>query len=159
MTLWQDAIERYHGKGVLVDANLLLLYFVGRYDRDRIARFKRTNKYSVEAFDVLARFLCLFSTVVTTPNILTEVSNLSKKQLPPDYYDEFKQQLLVMEERYVPSRSVHQSEHFQQFGLTDSIIVELARNQYLVLTDDLDLFTLLLRHNIDVVNFNHILYQ
>lgn len=158
MTLWQDAIERYRGKGVLVDANLLLLYFVGRYDRDRIETFKRTNNYSVEAFDVLAKFLRLFSTVVTTPNILTEVSNLSK-QLPPAYYDEFKQQLLVLEEKYVSSRSVCASEHFRQFGLTDSIIVELGRNQFLVLTDDLDLFLLLQRHNIDVVNFNHIRFQ
>lgn len=32
-------IERYGSKGILVDSNLLLLYFVGLYDSTMIQRF------------------------------------------------------------------------------------------------------------------------
>ena len=154
-------IERYRNKGLLVDANLLLLHFVGQYDRDQIKKFKRTSAYTLEEFDLLERIVGFFSVLVTTPNILTEVSNLSNQlaeRIRTQYYQHFKKQLLVLDEKYIPSVSVSQNSYFARFGLTDSVIVDLARNQYLVLTADLHLAYLLGTLGIDVINFNHIRY-
>jgi rRNA-processing protein FCF1 len=151
-------IERYRTKGVVVDTNLLLLYFVGQYDRDQITRFKRTNAYTADEFVLLANILSCFSQIVTTPNILSEVSNLSKG-LKPAYFEEFRKQVRVLEEKYIPSSRVCESNHFAQFGLTDSVIADLSKNQYLVLTTDLDLAVLLQGLGIDVINFNHLRRQ
>jgi len=155
----QNTIQRYCNRGVVVDANLLLLYFVGKFDRRRIETFKRTNVYTAEDFDLLAGLLGRFTVLLTTPNILTEVSNLSH-QLPDRararYYHDFRKQLVLLNERYVPSASVRKKRYFDRLGLTDSVIVDLARDRYRVLTDDVVLTVCLTEEGLDVVNFTNI---
>jgi hypothetical protein len=41
-------IERYRRRDLLIDTNLLLLYFVGAFRPDRIRSFKRTSRYSID---------------------------------------------------------------------------------------------------------------
>lgn len=158
-----DEIERllraYRSKGVLVDTNLLLLYFVGLYDRTRIPKFKRTASFSDQDFELLARLLALFQRVVTTPNVLTEVNSLSN-QLPEhiknDYYRAFSRIVTILDEYYVPSATAASIAGFPRFGLTDSAIKELAHDRYLVLSDDLKLTVHLQENGIDAINFNHL---
>ena len=154
-----ELLGRYRSKGLLIDTNLLLLYFVGTYDPDRIQRFKRTMAFTVDEFLLLSTVLNYFTTVVTTPNILTEVSNLSG-QLPgdlrSDFYSNFAKRIPLMEEHYRTSASLSSSAHFNRFGLTDSGIVYTVKGNYLVLTDDLELYAYLLNLDIDAINFNHI---
>lgn len=64
--------------------------------------------------------------------------------------------MLLLEESYISSSTASQYKEFTRFGLTDCGILELARNQYLVLTDDLKLAVHLQSQNIDTVNFNHL---
>lgn len=144
---------------MLVDTNLLLLYFVGLYNPSLIPQFKRTRIFTVNDFDVLQNFIALFSKVVTTPNILTEVSNLSNQLAEnhhADYYAVFASRLIVLEEQYVASADVCALNHFKKFGLTDSGIVYLVKDKYLVLTDDFRLSGFLQSTGIDTINFNHI---
>jgi rRNA-processing protein FCF1 len=152
-------LAQYKGKGVLVDTNLLLLYFVGLYDRGRVPKFKRTMKFAVEDFDTLLGFFRFFDKVITTPNVLTEVSNLAG-QLPDDlkqaFYFLFAQQLAFFEEHYLTSAALSSTAHFPKLGLSDCGIMELSRNQYLVLTDDFRLAGHLESQGIDVINFNHV---
>jgi hypothetical protein len=54
---FDSLILRYSQKGVLVDTNILLLYFVGKVNRERVARFKRTEQFLPEDFDILLRLL------------------------------------------------------------------------------------------------------
>ncbi len=49
-----------------------------------------------------------------------------------------------------------QSDRFPKLGLTDSAILHLAKDKYLVLTDDFTLCQFLQKAGIDVLNFNHI---
>ena len=70
-------MQRYHSRGVLVDTNILLLYFVGKFKREQVPNFKRTAQFTPEDFDLLFRLLSRFDHIVTTPNVLSEVSNLS----------------------------------------------------------------------------------
>jgi hypothetical protein len=70
----ESLFSRYRQKGVLVDTNILLLYFVGATNRERISRFNRTQNFIPEDYDLLLQVLGYFQTIATTPNILTEVS-------------------------------------------------------------------------------------
>lgn len=154
-----DLVSKHRAKGIVVDANLLLLYFLGSYDPERIPRYKRTRVYTIDDFRMLKRFLHQFASLVTTPNILTEVSNLST-QLPEDvrrsYFEEFMRQVGVLDEQYLPSDEVVQNDLFGHLGLTDTAIADLSKRSLLVLTDDFKLAGRLHSLEIDVINFNHI---
>lgn len=50
-----ELISRYAPRGILIDTNILLLYFVGTTNPDRIARFKRTQTFVKEDYNVLVR--------------------------------------------------------------------------------------------------------
>ena len=76
----QDAlglINQHRSKGVLVDTNLLVLYLIGQVNRKRILSFKRTQTYTLDDFDLLARLIAWFGKLVTTPHILTQASDLA----------------------------------------------------------------------------------
>lgn len=151
----------YKSKGILIDTNLLLLYFVGMYDPRRILSFERTRSraFTVEEFILLAHIFAFFDKKITTPNILTEVSNLSGKLSEEErsaYFFEFEKQTSLLDEEYTPSTTICPLKHFKNFGLTDSGIIELVKGKYLVLSDDGPLVGYLQNVGIDAVNFNHI---
>lgn len=157
----EELLAIYKTKGVLIDANLLLVYFVGLYDPNRIKQFKRTEAFTIDDFSLLARLVDWFSKIVTTPNVLTEVNSLSnqlRSDLKSDYYLEFAKQIVLLEEHYVSSEKMSSSASFNRFGLTDSAIAELAQGQFLVLSDDFRLVGHLQKVGIDAINFNHIRY-
>lgn len=151
---------KYRNKGILVDTNLLILYFVGILDRDRIARFKRTQQFSAGDFERLALFIQNSQNWIVTPYVLTEVSSLLNSLGEP----ERERGLLVLAEgiktsveEYCPSRNLCVLNGFERYGLADLSIKEAAADQkYLVLTDDLELYVHLLEHEVDAINFNHI---
>lgn len=154
-----ELIQRYKNKGLLIDTNLLLLYFIGMYDPDRIPKFKRTMAFTIDEFLLLVIICNEFDKVVTTPNVLTEVSNLSgqlPRNLRTDFYLDFAIRIPRLHEEYTASTSISGSTHFKDFGLTDSGIVETVKGNYLVLTTDLELFGFLQNLGIDAINFNHI---
>jgi hypothetical protein len=45
---------------------------------------------------------------------------------------------------------------FDRLGLTDAAIAVVARQKFLFLTDDLDLYLMLLSPGADAINFNHL---
>lgn len=159
MEYLDELVSRYRGKGLLVDTNILLLYVVGIYDPNRIQKFKRTMAFTVDEFDFLRRFFKFFEKLVTTPNILTEVSNLSG-QLPDilkrDLFGQLARLIPSFQETYSSSSMVSSLTHFGRLGLTDSGIVDLAKDRYLVLTDDFRLAGHLQKEGIDVINFNYL---
>jgi len=154
-----DTSTAYRCEGLLIDSNLLLLLFVGLRDRNRIQKFKRTAQFTISDFERLAAFIGRFKEVVTTPSILTEVSNLLG-QLPDSlkysFYQNFAHALSDLHEHYTPSQQLRNEKAFPKFGLTDTAILQAASGKYLVLTDDFRLTQYLLSQNITVINFNQL---
>lgn len=152
--------SRYRHKGVLIDTNILLLYFVGTVNRERISKFNRTQQFLPEDYDLLLRVLSYFQNIFITPNILTEVNSLINQIGEPERslsFTVFAQGISnFLNESYVESKVAVRNEQFVRFGLTDLGILNLAKNQYLVLTDDLKLAVHLQRQGIDTLNFNNI---
>jgi len=70
-------IEKHRSKGVLVDTNLLILLLVGLVNKRRILEFKRTQNFTIEDFDTLSRLISWFGKLVTTPHVLSQVSDLT----------------------------------------------------------------------------------
>ena len=154
-----DTSTAYRWEGLLIDSNLLLLLFVGLRDRNRIPKFKRTAQFTVRDFERLAAFIRRFEELVTTPSILTEVSNLLG-QLPDSlkysFYQHFAHSIKDMREQYTPSQELGNEKAFPRFGLTDAAILHAASGKYLVLTDDFRLAQFLIGQNIGVLNFNQL---
>ena len=147
-----EYIRRYRDKGILLDTNLLVLYFVGLHDRNLVGVHKRVTKYIPEDYDQLIALLARFRTVATTPHILAETSNLldeSLRALLGVAVPEFA-------ERYTEGRIVIQDVHFARLGLTDCAIADVAANQFLVITDDLPLYLMLERRGIEALNFTYL---
>jgi hypothetical protein len=152
-------VERYRSRGVLVDSNVLLLYFVGAYERRLVPRFKRTAQFTVQDYDLLVYFLSNFRRIVPTPNILTEVNALLGQLGEPPKIQcraRFGPEIARLGEDYVPSADAVGLDQFPRLGLTDAVIARLAKGNHLVLTDDAKLAVFLERTQIDVVNFNHL---
>lgn len=146
-------------RGVLIDTEPLLLFFVGACDKNRIKTSKCTKKFTVDDYDLLIRFTSKFRRIVTTPNILTEASNLLGREpdkLKRDFHILFSYYVRGFEERFTPSKKIVIHKHFSKFGLTDLATLDNAKGRYLVLTVDLALFGYLQNMGVDVINFNHL---
>ncbi len=160
----RDYIERllveYRTKGVLVDANLLLLYVVGVYDPNWIERFKRASTFTVGDFELLDRFLGHFQTVATTPPVLTKVGNflgqISEEGARRECTELFRRLIPELDETHHPSEELCEYPYFRQFRLTDTGIAEVSADTYLVVTDDFPLFHRLANDEQAVINFNHL---
>ena len=154
-----DPARTYRGEGLLMDSNLLLLLLVGLHDPARIEKFKRTAQFTIGDFKLLVDYIEQFKGVVTTPSILTEVSNLLG-QLPENlrhyFWQHFACNLKNLHEHYTPSQELGSEKAFPRFGLTDMAVLKEASRKYRVLTHDFRLTQYLLSQNVDVINFNHL---
>ena len=154
-----QALARNRNKGALIDTNLLLLLFVGAVRRELVGSFKRVNKFAVEDYDTLFSVVNYFGKVFTTPNILTEVSNFAGQLSGADRddcFENFAKTLTRLEEMYIPSKSVAESESFRKFGITDAGIAQFADKRHLIITDDLPLYHFLTTSGYEALNFYHL---
>lgn len=154
-----ELVDKYRAGGILIDTNLLLLLFVGGFKPKLIGKFKRLSTYVPEDYVTLTNFIARFKSTLTTPNILTEVSNLAGQLKGKDRvecFSNFSNQLTVFTEFYIESCKAASEVAFPKLGLTDAAITILAREQHLVLTDDFSLYQRILGAGFDAINFNHI---
>ena len=147
-------------RSVLLDSNVLLLLYVGMLDPELISEFKRTRQYTRSDFELLKSIVNEFRSLVTTPHVLAEVSNLSL-HLPQhhraDYFVLFARALVLLEEAHRPAEILAGEVIFGRLCLTDAAISQIARDDSLtVITADLDLYLHLLSIGVRAVNFNEV---
>lgn len=155
----KGVIAPYKDKGVLIDSNILLLLLVGLLDKRLISNFKHTKKFTTDDFDTLDAFLSNFNIFITTPNIITEVGNLSgylAENRKEAYSQVFANLIKSLKEFYLVSGDVAEMREFFKLGITDAGILRLAGEDYFVLTDDFALSQTLQKQGVSVFNFNHI---
>ena len=151
-------IKKHQAKGVLVDANLLVLLLVGAVNKRRILEFKRTQDFTIEDFDLLVHLVNWFGKLFTTPHVLSQVSDLT--DLPGRELGEirqlFKSVAEKIEEYYDPSGVLVADPIFGSHGLTDAAIATVCSRGILVLTADVELQLALQGRGADALNFNHV---
>ena len=144
---------------LFIDTNLLLVLIVGALDPHQVERFKRTRAYSRDDYALLTAYVGGFQQMLTTPNVLTEVSNLLGQLAEPLR----RRALLALgiltgefREQYVPSLQLAADPHFPLLGISDTSIIRTADKDVTVLTDDLQLYVRLAAAGGAAVNFNHL---
>ncbi len=147
-------IQHYKQRGLLIDTNILLLYIVGAVDINLIRNFGRTAGFAENDFYVVSKFVDYFDIKITTPHILTEVSDLfgNRKSLQAA----LSKYIELTEEIFLESKKVAETKTFLQFDLADAAISETAKNSYLVITNDNPLFGYLVNQQIDAVSLDQL---
>lgn len=153
-------LARFRESGVAIDTQLLLLLWIGGFDRQLFESFKRVKQRYVETdYDLLLAVVGMCPKLVTTPNVLTEVVNLAG-QLPDQTALEFREELRRVipswDERVFASRERVQDKSFLKLGLADSTLEGLARQNVLVLTHDFPLYGSLMNAGLPAMNFTHL---
>jgi len=137
-------LEKFHGKRLLLDTNLLLPYFIGRFDRF-YSQVPSPGSLQEEEFVLLARIIRHFEKagrVLTTPHLLTEVSNISErlKQNQTAFLLFIRSMIRDLDERFdarrIGAARLAGQGCFSQFGLADTAIIDLAYNSIFILTND-----------------------
>ena len=145
-----ELIKKYKHKGLLIDTNIVLLYIIGSIDISMIRNFSRTSMFTENDFDRVSKFIDYFTVKITTPHILTEVSNLlGNKEI---HYLYLRTYLENSNEIFLKSAEISINKSFLSFGLTDAAVIETGKDLYLIFTNDRPLYGYLNRNNIDAVN-------
>uniref|UniRef100_E6QN69 PIN domain-containing protein n=1 Tax=mine drainage metagenome TaxID=410659 RepID=E6QN69_9ZZZZ len=161
MTLEEHIFSRHKGRRVLLDSNLLLVLVTGNYDTRLLGTFKRIQEYTSEDHELLVWFVGKFRILVTTPHVLTEVSNLANglsEWVKTDWAISFASFLQssgvqsIVEERWDEGSKLALTPEFVKFGITDSAVSAVA-TEALVLTEDYRLSGWLRSRRVDVLNF------
>jgi hypothetical protein len=153
-------INKYKSKGILFDANLALLYLIGSYDLGLIGngKYNRLSDYTKEDYHLLLRLKKVFKNVVTTPHVLTEVSNLAN-DLPEstkmNCLKKFYATFVSIDELHISSMEAAQRADFHFLGLTDSALAHVS-NQHLIVTLDGRLVKKMQESHLEALNFNHL---
>ena len=146
--------------GLLVDTNLLLLYFVGGFRRGLIHSFNRTSGFSEADFLLLAQIIYHFNQrVTTTPHILTEVSNFLSQHREPERSALLKflgDSIKAWNEERPAARQLARFDYFPKFGLTDTGIVDVSKTSCFVLTNEWRLSGFLAKRNTAVLHFQEL---
>jgi len=153
-------IEKYRTKGILIDANLALLYLVGSFNLRLVGdgKFNKLSNYKTEDYWLLLRLKDKFKKAVTTPHVLTEVSNLTNdlpEQTKMDCLKRFYETFVEIDELAVPSLHAMLRPEFHFLGLTDSALA-LVSSRYMVVTDDARLVKKMNESGLEALNFNHL---
>lgn len=98
--------------------------------------------------------------LVTTPNALTEVSNLARfgrrEPLRSEVMRSLASLVASMRESYVPSNPIVTLDEFLRLGLTDTTWLACLAPSDLLLTADLNLYLAALSRGLRTINFNHL---
>jgi hypothetical protein len=156
---WLDGlIAKHRDTGILLDSNLLFVYCVGLLEPSLIGKEKGTREYESRDFQLLYDIVGAFDHILTTPNVLTEVSNLAGR-LREDIRLLFRlfireNLLTILDERYVISEDAAKHSVFAPLGLTDAVVSILAERGMLVVTNDLNLRVMLESFKFDCVHYD-----
>ncbi len=151
-------LGKHRSLGVFFDTNLLLVVAVGRWNRSQISSYKRTRAFNEREYAFLDALFRRVPTRFTSPNILTELDNLSR-QLPERSHAEIGMVVHAvaedMVEVYDPSLPHLGGKDHARVGLTDALLLNAAKRS-MVVTDDYRLALLIESRGGDAVNFNHL---
>lgn len=144
---------------VIVDANLLVVYVIGKRHPELLGNHRRVKAFIPNDYIVLKTILDQFNQIVLTPNVVTECSNLLSDDSDDDAKSELKALLhepnTVVEETYVPSIGASSRNQYSYLGITDCALLELVNDQTVLLSTDSKLVAEALKINPESINFNH----
>ncbi len=155
-----DTIKKYKKKEIIIDTAPLVLLLVGLFNPKKIGVLKPTHEYSIKDYELLKKFLANFKSLIITPQILTEVSNMLKNKCSSEFRNIFKknlQTLIKSHELYIEKNDILKHTEFKNIGLTDvSVILCYERWDRLILTKDFDFVGICRKRGIPIIHFDEL---
>lgn len=165
-----DEISSYrrtnHAASLIIDTNILLLFFIGIYDRDYLdscpLMTENGKRYRREHFELMEKVLKIFlNKIVITPHVLSEINMLSRKRVKPEarmtsLFIKITQQLEKCREEHVELKIILSNGGVLKFGFTDISLIEAAnKNKWAILTDELPLYSNY-RESVPIIYFSNL---
>lgn len=151
----------------LLDTGAFLLLVVGSTRLEFVERYRRTkDDFSVNDFTVLQNFLMGFTTLCVTTRCIAETSN-------PIRYDESYAPACMrwlkevfggglgdqFQEGYIYFQTLAQNQHFEEFGVADTSVLQYAQYVTMTVTCDGQLYSIISHDGNQVVLLEHLLAQ
>jgi rRNA-processing protein FCF1 len=124
---------------IVIDTNALLILIIGQIDANLIESHKRTSIYEPQDYYDLLRIIGNFENLLILPNIWTEVDNLLNNFTGEQKYHyvlKFTEIVKLSTEKYVATINSAEAASFYDLGLTDSLLLILAKENKLLMTSD-----------------------
>jgi hypothetical protein len=147
---------------LLLDANLCVLLVVGSTQLRYIARHKRLDGYDEGDFRIVRQRCAEAPQLLFCPNVLTETSNLLRQVADPMRKQVAGTLAAIVarsSERHIESRVAMDDPAYLGLGLTDAVLLMLAREGAALLTADLGLYLAATKAGHAATNYNHIRAQ
>ena len=142
-----------------LDANILVLLVAGLTDESIIPRHKRLKKYDPEDFNLLMRILLRYKTLIVTPGVLAECSDLlrydpaSKDRTCTTLHRMLTDSDALLE-IYHPTKEAALMRESTWLGLVDAGLLKIVDDGIPLITDDFALFAQACRRNNECINFD-----
>jgi hypothetical protein len=143
---------------LLLDTNLLLFFLVAQVDLAILRSFKRVSLFRTSDLVPLRDLVEAFSALITTPHVLTEVSNFVDQAPPqwrPQLIDALRGFAEHQEERYEQASGLAMRNEFQHLALTDTGLLSLSKDA-VVATLDYELYHRILAAGGRAVHFDEV---
>lgn len=150
---------------LVLDANLLVLLFIGYLDPEHIPNCGRLNAFVKSDYELLLKILENFEPeIVITPHVLTELSNLSKRKMglgdkKQAYFTMIVDKLKNFQEEHIPLSDLIGLDlnAVIRFGFSDLGVIEVAKKLgAIVLSNDFNMVEHALSQSIWAINFTNI---
>ena len=139
---------------ILIDTNALVILLIGLINPSLIRRHRRTSIYEEQDFYDLITLIGSFDKLTTLPNIWTEVDNLLNNSFSGEQKYKYVQEITALikasSERLVESVKATENIHFSEIGITDSLILDYAKECDILITSDSQLSDYALAYGIYV---------
>lgn len=129
--------------GFVLDTNLMVLFVVGLTSPTEVGRHQRLVKFEPFDFDLLVKVLNGCGGPTLIPNVVTETSTLlghGRKSSTDDYAQVLAGLIRDLDEVYVASKDAVERSDFARLGVTDSALLQMASEEFDLLTDDEPLY-------------------
>ena len=124
---------------ILIDTNALLILIIGQIDTRLIDTHKRTSIYEEQDYYDLLDIIGSVENLLVLPNVWTEVDNLLNNfsgNQKYQYIIDITQIIKLTSEKFITSIEAVNSHSFFDLGLTDSLLLSLAKECKLLITTD-----------------------
>lgn len=147
-------------RSLLLDTNLLLLSFVGSVAPDQVGKARGVKEYDNDDYLSLVAITDQFERFLTTPNVLTELSNLigstgRRRAVVPELYDALTAYATLADETYLPTQEGVADSDIARLGLTDVCLLRLAETGATIVSDDHALVAAAHDRGIAALNFSY----
>jgi rRNA-processing protein FCF1 len=123
----------------LIDTNSLVVLIIGLIDPQLIQRHRRTSIYEEQDFNNLVSFIDDINKLIVIPNVWTETDNLLNnfnRGHKESYIEQITKIIKLTSEKFLASKTALKSNGFFELGLTDSLLLEYAKECDVLITSD-----------------------